>query len=175
MKKWITWVPMIIAFPLILFLGWRFTSDSAGMGARRIGGHIPNFKLNELYQNESVNEKNIEGEWAIVNIWATWCTPCIKEHTVLLDISKHHELPIYGIDFKDDAEAARQWLADRGNPYTLVLVDDQGRSSFDWGVIGVPETLLIDPKGIIKHRYAGQLTAEIWHNEFVPLLPPEMQ
>jgi cytochrome c biogenesis protein CcmG/thiol:disulfide interchange protein DsbE len=173
MKKWITWLPMLVALPVILFLGWQFSTDPNSTKSRNVGGQIPHFKLPDLYKNEIVTDKNIKGEWAVVNIWATWCSPCLKEHAVLMDISRLHDIPLYGIDFKDDSEAAKQWLADKGNPYTVVLVDEQGKSAFDWGVVGVPETLLIDPLGVIKHRFAGQLTHEVWETEFLPLIPEE--
>lgn len=170
MKKWITWLPMLVALPIILFLGWHFSADPS-VGKQNIGGSIPTFSLPDLYKDENVTEKNIKGDWAIVNIWATWCTPCLKEHEVLMQISKQQAIPIYGFDFKDDADAAKQWLADKGNPYTVVIIDEQGRSAFDWGAVGVPETLLIDPQGIIRQRFTGQLTMEDWEKEFVPLLP----
>lgn len=173
MKRWSTWLPMLIALPVILFLGWRFSTAPVDSTPVHVGSTMPEFSLPELYQNELVTDKTIKGEWALVNIWATWCSPCLKEHGVLMDIAQRVSMPIYGIDFKDDAEAAKQWLAEKGNPYTLVLVDDEGRSAFDWGVIGVPETLLIDPEGRVKHRFAGQLTAEIWETQFLPLLPQE--
>lgn len=175
MKKGLTWLPMLIALPVILFLGWRFATDPSAAKHLNIGGKMPNFKLHDLYQNEVVTEKDFKGEWAVVNIWATWCTPCMKEHGVLMDISQQYPLPIYGINLKDDLDAAKQWLSEKGNPYAIVVVDDKGRSAFDWGAIGVPETILIDPSGIIQHRFAGQLTLDIWENEFVPLLPAELQ
>lgn len=170
MKRWMTWVPMLVALPVIIFLGWQFSTEPSSMKNRNVGGNIPHFKLPELYKNEIVTDRNIRGEWSVVNIWATWCSPCMREHGVLMEISRRHDIPIYGIDFKDDTEAAKQWLAEKGNPYTVVLVDEQGRSAFDWGAIGVPETLLVNDKGVIVHRFAGQLTMEVWEHEFVPLI-----
>jgi len=127
MKRWLTWLPMLVALPVILFLGIRFAANPDGLKHANVGGSIPSFSLPELYQNEIVTDKNIKGEWALVNIWATWCSPCLKEHAVLMDIAQGVTMPIYGIDFKDDAEAAKLWLADKGNPYTVVLLDEQGR------------------------------------------------
>jgi cytochrome c biogenesis protein CcmG/thiol:disulfide interchange protein DsbE len=172
MKRWVTWAPMLVALPLILFLGWRFSAEPATQNGH-VGGSIPVFSLPDLYQNEQITEAYIKGDWAIVNIWATWCSPCLKEHGVLMDISKRYDIPLIGIDFKDDTEAAKQWLAEKGNPYALVILDEQGRSAFDWGVVGVPETLLVDPQGIIRQRFAGELTLDVWEKEFAPLLLQE--
>lgn len=173
MKKWISWLPMLVALPIILFLGLQFSAEPSAGKHSNIGGSIPHFSLPDLYKDEVVTDANIKGEWSLVNIWATWCSPCLKEHGVLMEIAQRHDIPLYGIDFKDDSDAAKQWLADKGNPYTVVMVDEQGRSAFDWGAIGVPETLLVDPQGIIRHRFAGQLTLDVWEKEFVPLLPLE--
>lgn len=173
MKKWITWAPMIVALPMILFLGWRFSADPSAGKHANIGGNIPAFSLPDLYKDENVTENNIKGDWAVVNIWATWCSPCLKEHGVLMQIAQRHNIPMIGIDFKDDSDAAKQWLAEKGNPYTVVIVDEQGRSAFDWGVVAVPETLLVDPQGVIRQRFAGELTLDVWEQTFVPLLPSE--
>lgn len=131
---------------------------------------MPAFSLPDLYTGEAVTNTAFKSEWALVNIWATWCSPCKQEHAVLLDIAKTTKIPIIGIDFKDNPADAKTWLKNKGNPYTQVLMDESGRTVFEWGAIGVPETWLIDPQGVIRQRFAGILTKAVWERDFAPLM-----
>lgn len=75
---------------------------------------------------------------------------------------------IYGVNYKDDAEAARKWLKDYLNPYQRTLVDAQGSLGLNLGVYGAPETFLIDGQGIIRHKYVGAIDERVWRQELAP-------
>lgn len=96
----------------------------------------------------------------LVNVWASWCGPCRIEHPILTDLAKQPGLQIVGINYKDQTENARRFLGALGNPYSAVGVDDAGRASIEWGVYGVPETFIVDGKGIVRHKHIGPLTQE---------------
>ena len=107
-----------------------------------------------------------------VNFWGTWCVGCRQEHPELLAIANETEIPIVGIDWKDDHTAAANWLAELGNPYHAVGIDDDGKIAIDWGVYGAPETFLVDAQGMVIHKQVGPMTLDIWHKEFAARLPP---
>jgi cytochrome c biogenesis protein CcmG/thiol:disulfide interchange protein DsbE len=90
----------------------------------------------------------------------------------LLEISKRGEVPVIGLDWKDEDPTALQWLSELGNPYEVVAVDREGRTAIDWGVYAAPETFLVDPQGIVVYKFIGALTLEAWESQFVPRLPP---
>ena len=78
---------------------------------------------------------------------------------------------IVGLNWKDDDEAAQQWLTELGNPYSVVAVDREGRTAIDFGVYGAPETFFIDADGHVQYRHVGAMTPEVWQREFVARLP----
>jgi cytochrome c biogenesis protein CcmG/thiol:disulfide interchange protein DsbE len=75
---------------------------------------------------------------------------------------------IFGLNWKDDAGLARQWLDQLGNPYAATGVDQDGRAAIDWGVYGAPETFLLDAAGIVLYKHVAPLTTDVWETEFVP-------
>jgi len=79
-------------------------------------------------------------------------------------------VPIYGIDYQDNRKDAKQLLETYGNPYQKVGLDQDGRTSIDWGVYGTPETFLIDKAGIIRYKHMGALTSQDWEDTLKPLV-----
>jgi cytochrome c biogenesis protein CcmG/thiol:disulfide interchange protein DsbE len=90
---------------------------------------------------------------------------------MLLRIADSGTLPLIGFNWKDDDAAALRWLAELGNPYSVVVADREGREAIDWGVYGAPETFLIDDQGIVVHKHVGAMTPEVWEREFLARLP----
>ena len=82
-------------------------------------------------------------------------------------------MPIVGFDWKDDDEAAKEWLRQLGNPYDVVAVDKDGRASIEFGVYGAPETFFIDANGVVQYRHVGAMTLEVWQREFLSRLPKQ--
>jgi cytochrome c biogenesis protein CcmG/thiol:disulfide interchange protein DsbE len=104
----------------------------------------------------------------VLNVWGTWCVGCRQEHGALLEIAQRGEVPIVGINWKDDREQALRWLRELGNPYVVNGSDDEGRVAIDWGVYGAPETFLVDGTGKVIFKHIAPLTVEIWERDFVP-------
>ena len=124
-------------------------------------------KLEQLQQN--LSEADLLGEVALVNVWATWCPSCHVEHGFLNQLAAQGVV-IYGVNYKDDALKAQDWLQQKGNPYRFNIVDRQGRLGLDMGVTGAPETYVIDHRGLVRMRYQGPLDAQVWQEKFQPLL-----
>jgi cytochrome c biogenesis protein CcmG/thiol:disulfide interchange protein DsbE len=106
----------------------------------------------------------------LVNVWGTWCVECRREHDMLLSIQQAGKVAVLGLNYQDEDDAARQWLAELGNPYAAVGVDREGRTGIDFGVYGAPENFLVSPEGIIVHKLALGITPERWRDEFLPLI-----
>ena len=147
---------IIIVF-VIFLKGLELTNDYSN---KNINSKI-NFDFNakKLLKNEEVNIKDLidQHNLFIVNIWASWCVPCKDEHKYLMKLKKMN-INIVGINYKDDIKNAKEFLNLFGNPYSEIIVDNDGTKSIEFGAIGVPETILVDRKSktIIK-KYIGPI------------------
>lgn len=102
-----------------------------------------------------------QGHPVLVNFFASWCPPCRVEHPVLMQLASSTDLTILGINHKDTAANGRRFLENLGNPYERVAVDGDGRAAIEWGVYGMPETFLVDSRGIVVWKHVGAVTAEV--------------
>ena len=82
--------------------------------------------------------------FTIINFWASWCTPCRKEHKYLVKLSKNKNVKILGINFKDEKSKANEFLKELEDPFYLKAFDNKGKTSVSFGVYGIPETIIID-------------------------------
>jgi cytochrome c biogenesis protein CcmG/thiol:disulfide interchange protein DsbE len=112
----------------------------------------------------------MQGKVSLLNIFASWCVACRVEHPVLLRLATERAIPIYGLAWKDKPEELKQWLAELGDPYTLIGDDAQGRTAIDLGVTGAPETFVIDRKGKIRYKHVGPIDDYVWENTLKPLV-----
>jgi len=125
--------------------------------------NIPTFKAKEFYSNNYINSEKIfeENSYYIVNIWASWCVPCRKEHPLLIGLSKNKSVKLIGLNYRDNLNNAKKFINELGNPYSKILIDSDGVLSVEFGAYGVPETFLIDKdKNIIK-KFVGPINEEI--------------
>ena len=100
------------------------------------------------------------GHVTVLNVFASWCIPCRVEGPGLAQVAALKGVALYGMVYKDTPEKARAFLADLGNPYQRIDLDQDGRAGIEWGVYGVPETFVIDGKGIVRLRYPGPLVGD---------------
>lgn len=163
------------ALPLALFvllgiaLAIGLNRDPSVVPSPLIGRPAPAFSLPNLQDaSSSVATHALHGRPWLLNVWATWCVGCRQEHEVLLQIAAENAVPLIGLNWKDNNTAARQWLADLGNPYAAVAEDHDGRVAIDWGVYGAPETFLIGPDGTVLYKHIAPMTLEVWRSEFLP-------
>ena len=134
--------------------------------------NIPEFNMLNLFnENELLSNKDIVKRYILINFFASWCAPCKIEHPLFFDIKKQYpNLYLLGINHKDKKEDALKYLNTDGNPYDYVGIDNNGLVALEFGVFGLPETFLVNPKGIIIYKYLGPLTKKIIKNEIKPLL-----
>ncbi|HEY2445879.1 MAG TPA: DsbE family thiol:disulfide interchange protein [Rhizomicrobium sp.] len=110
------------------------------------------------------------GHVSVLNVWASWCVPCRAEAPALAALSKSKDVSLFGMVYKDDPVAARAFLADVGNPFSRIDMDKDGRAGIEWGIYGVPETFVIDGRGIVRFRYAGPITGDALENVVLPAI-----
>ena len=110
------------------------------------------------------------GEVSVVNFWASWCVPCVQEHPLLVALKERTGVRLYGVNYKDQAAAARRFLGRYGNPFSAVGVDGDGRAAIEWGVYGMPETFVIDGKGRIAYKHIGPISAETLEAKIIPAI-----
>jgi cytochrome c biogenesis protein CcmG/thiol:disulfide interchange protein DsbE len=136
-----------------------------------IGKPAPAFELPLLQEpDKRFNEKQMRGQVWILNVWASWCPPCLVEHPVVTRIAKAGLAPVIGLNYKDAREEALPWLERNGNPYQLIVYDRDGRIGIDYGVYGVPETYVIDRQGVIRYKHIGPLSADAVREKVEPLV-----
>jgi cytochrome c biogenesis protein CcmG/thiol:disulfide interchange protein DsbE len=164
------WLPLaFIALIGLLAAGLRLNPRE--VPSPLVGKPAPHFELPRLDQpGRTFTQKDMLGKVWILNVWASWCPPCLVEHPVITDIAKSGLAPVIGLNYKDAREDAVPWLARNGDPYQLSVHDAAGRIAIDYGVYGVPETYVIDRKGVIRYKHIGPLTPEIAQKKLGPLV-----
>ena len=164
-------IPLGVFAVLAVFLGLGLKLNPREIPSPLIGKPVPNFRLTRLHDAEqSFGPEDFKGKVWLLNVWASWCASCRTEHPVLNAWAGNGEVEIVGLNYKDDPESARQWLAQLGNPYTLSVMDPDGRVGIDWGVYGVPETFVVDAHGIIRHKHTGPIAAQDIQTGLRPLV-----
>ncbi len=125
-----------------------------------VGKELPAFSAPVLgdENGEPVSTSDFRGRVWVLNVWASWCAPCLLEHPQVTMLSDSG-LEVVGLNYKDDREDATGWLAEHGDPFSASLVDREGDIGIDLGVYGVPETYVIDAGGIVLHKHIGPMTA----------------
>jgi cytochrome c biogenesis protein CcmG/thiol:disulfide interchange protein DsbE len=116
------------------------------------------FNSNAYIASEKIFEQNI---YYIVNIWASWCVPCRKEHSLLMELSKNRSIKLIGLNYKDNLNNARKFIKEFGDPYSQILIDNDGTLGVEFGAYGVPETFLIDKNKKIIDKFVGPIDKEI--------------
>lgn len=136
-----------------------------------IGKPAPAFERPVLTAfDRSFTPQAMQGQVWLLNVWASWCAPCREEHPLFNALAQQKLVPIVGLNYKDNPEAAKKWLGALGDPYAVTVIDADGRVGLDYGVYGVPETFVIDKRGVIRHKHIGPLTQEQLERKIVPLV-----
>ena len=162
-------IPLLVFVLLsgLFWLGLRL--NPAEVPSALIDKPFPAFQLSRLDdETKTVNREIFNGQVSLVNVWATWCVSCRIEHPFLNQLAQEG-ITIFGINYKDDTEAARTWLSELGDPYGLSIVDGEGRLGIDLGVYGAPETYIVDRQGIIRFKHVGVVDQQVWEEKLFPI------
>lgn len=169
MKKLYWTLGIFIGLVALLAVGLRLNPSE--VPSPLIGKPAPAFDLPLLTAPEQrFSEKTMLGKVWVLNVWASWCPPCLAEHPVVSQFARSGLVPIVGLNYKDTREDALPWLNRNGNPFQVVVFDADGRIGIDYGVYGVPETYVIDRGGVIRYKHIGPLTADVVQTKIEPLV-----
>ena len=166
---------IFLALAGVLFVGVVNSPNKSTMQSALLGKAVPAFSLPVLGGTGSLTNAQFAGRPWVLNVWGTWCEACREEHAALLEIAQLNQLPLVGLDWKDQDDAATEWLSKLGNPYSIVVADRDGRTAIDFGVYGAPETFFIDADGRVQYRHVGAMTLEVWKREFTSRLKGGLQ
>ena len=125
--------------------------------------NIPIFKVKDFNSNLDITSDKVfeKNSYYILNIWASWCLPCRKEHPLLMQLSKNKSVKLIGLNYRDNLKNAKKFINTLGNPYSQILIDSDGTLSIEFGAYGVPETFLIDKNKKIIEKFVGPINQEI--------------
>ncbi len=171
-------LPLILVAVLLAFLfAALYSGEPTRLPSALIGKPVPDFALpgipkvlGDYGPVPGLSSAALKsGRVGVLNVWASWCAPCIAEHPQLIELSRLG-IPVYSINYKDKPEAARRFLSNHGNPFRAIGSDENGLTAIDFGVYGVPETFIIDGNGRIAYRFPGPLSPEILAGKIMPAI-----
>jgi cytochrome c biogenesis protein CcmG/thiol:disulfide interchange protein DsbE len=183
--------PLIGFALLVVLLAIGLNLNPRDVPSPLVGKPAPAFTLPQLHSpDQSFSPKDMLGKVWLLNVWASWCVSCRQEHPILVEMTKRKTVPLVGLNYKEvrgdggiDADKlspatelkqaiarAASWLARHGDPYTLSVIDLDGRVGIDYGVYGVPETYVIDKAGIIRMKHTGPISPDIFSGKILPLV-----
>ena len=168
---WLSLLPIAIfaGIGVLLYLG--LFRDPTLVPSPLIGKPAPEFALGPVQGLEhGLSSKDLRGEVALVNVFASWCVACRDEHPLLMALDRERVVPIHGLNYKDLPVDAAAWLDALGDPYTRIGADLDGRVGLDWGVYGVPETFVVDRDGRIAYKHVGPVTPRVLSETILPLV-----
>ena len=158
-------LPLIILLSVItLFLFGTFKKNTRVIPTPLIGQEVPIMglviKFYEDFEKNNFEDILKSKKIKIINFWASWCLPCEVEHPILMGLSKKSDFIIIGVNYKDTEEGSAEFLNEKGNPYDLVVIDDEGMMGIEMGLTGVPETFVVNEEGKIIYRIVGPINNE---------------
>lgn len=166
------YIPLGIFVVMAAFLWAGLGKDPSYLPSALIDRPMPNFELTVLKKSgekELITPSTLAGEPYLLNVWATWCPSCLHEHPYFLKLAEQG-VNIVGLNYKDEADKALDWLDRYGNPYSTVIYDPDGRLGLDLGVYGAPETFVVDASGTIRYKHVGVVNDKVWKSHLAPLM-----
>lgn len=171
MKKLILLAPLSVFLIVAMFFAWGLTRDPSDIPSALINKPLPSFALPPVHEGEEgLSTEDLKGEVVLLNVFASWCVSCRIEHPFLMKLAAEGEIPIYGLNWKDEPGKGREWLDRFGNPYVKVGDDAAGRVALDLGVTGAPETFVIDREGRVRFKAAAPITEDYWNHYVKPVI-----
>ncbi|GAB4264770.1 MAG: DsbE family thiol:disulfide interchange protein [Pararhodobacter sp.] len=162
--------PALLAGFVAFVAAGNFREDRNTLPSARAGHPAPVVALEEMPGAPLFTDAMLRsGEVTLVNFWASWCPPCRAEHPLVTQLAEEG-LTVLGVNYRDTPERAAAFLEDLGNPYDALGADPRARMGLDWGVVGLPETFVVDGDGNIVMRHAGPLTEEVIEERLRPAI-----
>ena len=169
--RFAVYLPLAAFLGLAVLFAYGLTMNPNELPSVLIGKPIPEFTLAPVEGRQlGLSASDLKGEVSLLNVFASWCTECRREHPLFMRLRAENVVPVHGLNYKDKPEDARNWLDELGDPYSRTGADLDGRVGIDFGVYGVPETFVIDKAGVIVHKHIGALSERVLNETILPLI-----
>ena len=124
-----------------------------------VGQKITKIQLKHFADNRIITENDLQkNNFTLINFWASWCGPCREEHPILIKLNDEKNLKLLGVNFKDKKSNALEFLKDLGDPYDDLARDELGKHSINFGIYGIPESILINKNLVIIKKFIGPIS-----------------
>jgi cytochrome c biogenesis protein CcmG/thiol:disulfide interchange protein DsbE len=157
----IRFAPLVLLVVIIAALVWRLATPlDTSVRSTMIGKLVPAFRSGEatVKKMDFSSSDLADGQPHLVNFFASWCVPCIGEVKVLQDLNRRG-VSIYGIAVRDRPDDLDDFLERNGDPYQRITSDPQSDVQIEFGSSGVPESFIVDGKGVIRYQHIGAIEA----------------
>ena len=164
-------LPSLVFLAMVVFFLFGLENDPRLVKPVLIDKPAPTFALSGLEGvSEGLTTADLKQRVVLVNVFGSWCIACVAEHPVLMRIKESGLVPLYGINWRDKPADAVAWLKKHGNPYDKIGTDPDSRVAIDFGVTGAPETFVIDRNGVIRFKWTGPITDDVWQKILLPVV-----
>ena len=176
---WIAVIAAFLAFLLGILLAAFFVfmtmvdrhAETAAKAKHIVDVPLPNFQLPVLNTpSKRVGNGDLRGAPFLITTWASWCYGCAHEHPAMLRLAKSERIRMIGLNMQDDPASATRWLDHHGNPYSMILADEDGAVAYRFGVMATPHHILVDADGMVRWRLRGTIDDELIRKELLPVL-----
>ncbi len=166
--RWLLGVVIVLLVIFFVILGFSLWGRDEGRlrESEWLGKLGPSFEVENLYEGKDLVRFGGGEDLVLLNFFASWCVPCRAEHELLGEI----DISVTGIAWKDKRLDAQKFLEETGNPYDFVGFDEEGRVSVLWGILGIPESYIVDREGIVRYHKVGPITPTLLEEEIEPLI-----
>ena len=162
MSRSLRFAPLALLLAIIAALVWRLaTPADTNVHSTLEGKPVPAFDLGQILPDKPAfsSADLANGSPHLVNVFASWCVPCVTEVKVLQAL-KNHGVRVDGIAVRDRPEDLASFLARNGDPYERIGDDPQSQVQISLGSSGVPESFVVDGKGVIRYQQIGPIEAD---------------
>jgi cytochrome c biogenesis protein CcmG/thiol:disulfide interchange protein DsbE len=164
-------LPLLLFLVLVVFLGVGLQRDPREVPSPLIGQSAPAFTAPTLDRPDRVfASQDLLGHVWVFNVWASWCAPCRQEHPQLMALQRAGVARLVGLNYKDKPQDAQRMLLRDGDPFDVNVIDTDGKVGINYGVYGVPETYVVDAKGVIQLKHTGPITPADLEKKILPLI-----
>ena len=170
MQKVIKFLTTLIFLFVIVVFYFSLNKDPSYQTNSLVGKKLEELNLESFDGDYNLSTKDFKkNNFTLINFWASWCSPCRMEHPILMNLSKSKKLKLVGINFKDKKNNAKKFLKELGNPYNLVAKDEIGKKSVNFGIYGIPESILVNKEMIVIKKFIGPLNTQDY-NEILKII-----
>ncbi len=170
MQKVIKFLTTLIFLFVIVVFYFSLNKDPSYQTNSLVGKKLVELNLESFDGDYNLSTKDFKkNNFTLINFWASWCSPCRVEHPILMSLSKSKKLKLVGINFKDKKNNAKKFLKELGNPYNLIAKDEIGKKSVNFGIYGIPESILVNKEMIVIKKFIGPLNTQDY-NEILKII-----